>query len=305
MAARSSLALRWWGALLLWALPLLALAAQPGLALSGSVITYVVQPGDSQTSVGARFGMEPRVLAQQNNLSPLAWLRVGQKLEVDNRHIVPAGLDDGILINLPQRMLFRFVTGEPQAAYPIAVGKPSWPTPQGEFLVKSREQDKTWFVPLSIQREMRQQGKEVLERVPAGPENPLGRHWLGLTLPAIGIHGTIAPQSIFDFRSHGCIRLHPDDAAALYEVTDVGDAGRIVYQPVLLFVAPEGRVLLEVHRDIYAQGVNALASARELAEAAGVFDRVDWEQAALVIEARDGLARDVTLAADRETSQHE
>lgn len=274
---------------------------QPGVALSGYEFRYTVQPGDSLTSVGARFGIEPRLLAQRNGLAPTAWLRIGQRLEVENRHIVPAGLADGILVNLPQRMLFRFKGGEPQAAYPIAAGKPSWPTPLGDFRIKSREQDKTWFVPLSIQREMREHGKEVLECVPAGPDNPLGRHWLGLSLPAIGIHGTIAPQSIFDFRSHGCIRLHPDDAAALYAVVRVGDAGRIVYQPVLLFAEPAGRVWLEVHRDIYRHGVDHWALARELAAAAGVSQRIDWDEAAAVVAAQHGLAREVTLAADRET----
>lgn len=287
-------------ALLLVLLALPVLAAQPGLGLSGTLFTYVAQPGDSLTSVGARFGMEPQLLARLNGLAPAAWLKIGQKLQVDSRHIVPAGLADGILVNLPQRMLFRFVDGEPQAAYPIAAGKPSWPTPLGEFVVRSREQDKTWHVPLSIQREMRKKGQEVKELVPAGPDNPLGRHWLGLSLPGIGIHGTIAPQSIFDFRSHGCIRLHPDDAAALYGAVKVGESGRVDYQPVLLLAGPEDRVLLEVHRDIYGQGMDAWTSVRELAAAAGVSERIDWEMAAAVIAAQEGLARDITRAADRE-----
>ncbi len=287
-----------WALLLL--LPALQAAAQPGVALTGGVFTYTAQSGDSLTSVGARFGMDARVLARQNDLAATAWLRIGQQLTVDNRHIVPAGLSDGILINLPQRMLYRFRGGEPQAAYPIAAGKPGWPTPLGDFAVKTREQNKTWFVPLSIQREMRAQGREVRERVPPGPDNPLGRHWLGLSLPAIGIHGTIAPQSIYDFRSHGCIRLHPDDAATLFEAVRVGEAGRIIYQPVLLFAAPEHGVWLEVHRDVYGKGVDAAAVARELAGAAGVSDRIDWNRAAAVIAAREGLAREVTMAADTE-----
>lgn len=277
-----------------------AVAAQPGIALSGSIFTYTVQPSDSLTSVGARFGVDAWVIARQNGLAPDAWLYIGQQLMIDNRHIVPAGLNDGILINLPQRMLYRFVGGEPQAAYPIGVGKPDWRTPLGDFVVQTREQNKTWFVPLSIQREMRAQGKEVRAYVPPGPDNPLGRHWLGLSLPAIGIHGTIAPQSVYDYRSHGCIRLHPDDAAALYEVVRVRDTGRIIYQPVLLLVTMHGEVLLEVHRDIYGKGMDATRLALELAEAAGVSDRIDWNKAAAVIVAREGLARDVTAAQDTE-----
>lgn len=302
MHARGFRAAMWHGAwLLLFALPVMAQTAQVGTALTGSVFTYTVLPGDSLTGIGARFGMEPRLLARANGLSALALLKPGQTLEVDNRHIVPAGLDDGILINLPQRMLYRFEAGELQAAYPIGVGKPDWPTPSGEFHVKSRERDKTWFVPPSIQREMLREGKEVREKVPPGPDNPLGHHWLGLSLPGFGIHGTIAPESIYHFQTHGCIRLHPDDAAELFEVARVGDAGILAYQPVLLYLSLEGRVFLEVHRDIYQKGADAHKIAKELADAAGVFQEVDWEMAASVIDAREGLAREITLAGERET----
>jgi L,D-transpeptidase ErfK/SrfK len=289
----------WPWLLLLAAMPAMAQEIQPGLAMTGSVFDYTVVSGDSLTGIGARFGMEPRLLARENGLKATAALKPGQTLKVDNRHIVPTELDEGIVVNLPQRMLFRIRAGEVQAAYPIAAGKPSWPTPLGDFVVATREKDKTWYVPPSIQREMAMEGKEVLEKVPPGPDNPLGKHWLGLSIPGIGLHGTIAPQSIYHFQSHGCIRLHPDDIAQLFDAVAKGDAGKLVYQPVLLYVALDGKVFLEVHRDIYKKGVDAHRMARELAEAAGVSDGIDWENAASVIDAREGLARDVTLASDR------
>jgi len=281
-------------------------AAEPvqvGAALTGAVFTYTVGPGDSLTGIGARFGTEPRLLARTNGLQSFAIIKPGQMLEVDNRHIVPAVLEDGIVVNLPQLMLFRLVSGEALSAYPIAAGKPSWRTPVGDFIVVSREHDKTWIVPPSIQREMLLEGKPVLEEVPPGPDNPLGQFWLGLSLPGIGIHGTIAPQSIYHFQTHGCIRLHPDDIAELFAEVKKGDAGKLVYQPVLLFQAPDGTVYLEVHRDIYKKGIDANKMARELAETAGVSDRIDWEQAASVIDAHEGVARDVTLAANREAHE--
>jgi L,D-transpeptidase ErfK/SrfK len=284
-----------WIFLLLFASSASAQTVKPGIGMIGSTFSYTVTEGDSQTKVGARFGMEPRLLAKLNDLSVTAHLQLGQALKIDNQHIVPEGLHDGILVNLPQRMLFRIKGGELQAAYPVAVGRPSWPTPAGDFVIISREQDKTWLVPLSIQREMRFEGKPVLTEVPPGPDNPLGRYWLGLSLPGIGIHGTIAPQSIYDFRTHGCIRLHPDDVEALFQTVEKGEVGRIVYQPILLFAAADGRIFLEVHRDIYRQGVDSLKTARELAYEAGVSETVDWDKVASVIEAREGVARDVTL----------
>jgi len=278
----------------------MAQTVQQGVALTGTVFTCTVSQGDSLTGIGARFGMEPRLLARANGLSATAKLKPGRVLEVDNRHIVPGGLDDGILINLPQRMLFRLVGGEVQSAYPIAAGKPTWPTPRGDFVVVTRETDKTWFVPPSIQQEMALEGKEILQKVPPGPDNPLGRHWLGLSIPGIGIHGTIAPQSIYHLQSHGCIRLHPDDVAELFAAVQKDDPGRLIYQPVLLYQAPGGTIFLEVHRDVYKKGVEAHKMARELAESAGVSGLINWDTAASVIDAREGVARDVTLATDGE-----
>lgn len=286
--------------LLLFSSCLMAQELYAGRDLTGGLFLYYVKAGDSLTSVGARFGMETKLLAQMNDLPAYASLKPGQTLEVDNRHIAPAVIDDGIVINLPQRMLFRSVGGKIQSAYPVALGKPDWPTPKGKFVILTREKDKTWLVPPSIQQEMLLEGKEVLERVPPGPDNPLGRYWLGLSLPGIGIHGTLAPQSIYRFASHGCIRLHPDDVEQLYRVVEKDEAGSLIYQPVLLFEAVDGRIFLEVHRDIYKKGVDANRMARELADAAAVTSRVDWGRAASVIAAHEGLARDVTMDANRE-----
>src|SRR4029453_18213579 len=70
------------------------------------VRTFGVQHGDSLISVAARFGVDPTGRADDNHLRPGTVLRAGDALRVDNRHIVPGELHDGILINIPQRMLF-------------------------------------------------------------------------------------------------------------------------------------------------------------------------------------------------------
>ncbi len=82
----------------------------------------------------------------------------------------------------------------------MAVGRADWQTPLGDFTIVIKEEDPTWDVPLSIQQEMRRAGKRVVKSVPPGPANPLGRFWLGLSLDSVGIHGTIAPLSIYSLR---------------------------------------------------------------------------------------------------------
>lgn len=262
--------------------------------VTGGDSEYTVQQGDSLTAIGARFGVPPRLVAQQNDLHfNTSRIKPGQRLHIQNAHIVPTSLDDGILVNLPQRMLFNFSQGKLVSAYPVGLGKLGWPTPQGEFRIVNRQANKPWLVPKSIQEEMRREGKIVQEEVPPGPDNPLGKHWLGLNLWGYGIHGTIAPASVYHFQSHGCIRLHPDDIAELFDQVRVGTQGRLIYQPVLLALIEDGRILLEVHRDIYKKGIDPARTVRDLAEANGLSQSIDWPKVDAVIAAQDGLAEEV------------
>ena len=288
-------------------------------ALVGEPFQYTVQPGNSLTRIGARFGIEPGVLARANGLKYDALLRPGQVLQIDNRHIIPERLEEGILINLPQRMLYYFQAGDRVAHYPVGLGRPDWPTPAGRFKVIDLQENKTWLVPKSIQEEMRREDEVVLTRVPPGPENPLGKHWMGLSIPGIGIHGTIAPASIYHFQSHGCIRLHPDDIAALFPQVTKDQPGKIIYAPVLLARLADGRIFIEVHRDIYKKGIAThrdalvlreseargsgcrecppIKSVEHAAKAQGLVDMIDWRKVKDVIRLKEGLAREVGLRA--------
>jgi L,D-transpeptidase ErfK/SrfK len=221
-------------------------------------------------------------------------------LTIDNRHIVwPAEPSVGavIVINLPQRMLFRIVDGRVDAHYPVAVGRTTWKTPRGPFTVLEKEVDPTWDVPKSIQDEMRREGKPVITMVPPCPANPLGKFWIRLSHPGVGLHGTNVPGSIYRFATHGCIRLHPDDVAGLFERVSVGDAGLTVYDPVLLARLADGRVFVEVHQDPYNEGPDALRQLRALAESAALADAIDWAIVANAIRQREGVAIDVTRPA--------
>jgi L,D-transpeptidase ErfK/SrfK len=275
----------------------LAAAAQdlPPLShqVTGGDTEYTIKRGDFLIAIGARFGVSPALLARQNGIRYEAIIHPGQRLHIHNLHIVPAGLDDGILVNVPQRMLFDFSGGRLVAAYPVGVGKPSWPTALGSFRVVARVKNKAWKVPKSIQEEMRREGQVVRTEVPPGPDNPLGAYWLGLSLWGYGIHGTIAPASVYHFQSHGCIRLHPDDIAELFERVKVGTPGRLIYQPVLLATLADGRILLEVHPDIYDKGIDPTQTVHALAQANGLSQAIDWPTVGTVIAARDGIAQEV------------
>jgi L,D-transpeptidase ErfK/SrfK len=264
-----------------------------GDAMAGGEFVYAVQRGDSLTSVGARFGVPVKTLASANGIAAHARLKESQQLRIDNRHIVPAMLNGGIVINIPQRALFYFKDGRLLHYFPVGLGRPDWPTPTSSFTVVIKEEDPVWDVPKSIQEEMRREGKPVKTCVPPGPENPLGKHWLGLSLRGYGIHGTTAPTSIYQFRTHGCVRLHADDVAELFASVSRGTPGVIMYQR--LMVAKIGkRIFLEVHPDVYEKAAEPLKQFQEAARFHNLTAEVDWERAKDIIRRQDGIARVVT-----------
>jgi L,D-transpeptidase ErfK/SrfK len=264
--------------------------------MTGDVTVYTTTAGDTLGSIGARMGVDVATLAAENGLKPTAKLPVGLTLRVDNRHLIPAAAEPGVIVlNLPQRMLF-YGDETVVRGIPVAVGQPGWQTPARAFTVLTKETDPTWEVPVSIQEEARRASRVLPAVVPPGPNNPLGKFWLGLSIPSVGIHGTNAPSSIYRAATHGCIRVGAEDIAWLFSRVSVGTRGQMVYEPILLAVIGD-EIFLEVHRDVYRrlEGGSEL-HVRALADAAGVAGEVDWVLAARVLSARDGIARRVGAA---------
>jgi L,D-transpeptidase ErfK/SrfK len=213
-------------------------------------------------------------------------------------YLVPDGLADGILLNVPQRRLFVMREGIAAASYPVGLGRPGWPTFEGRFEIAAKEIDPVWDVPLSIQEEMRRAGKAVVTRVLPGPANPLGKYWLGLSVPGFGIHGTNAPRSISRFESHGCIRLHAADIHDLFARVEVGTPGRSIYQPVVLGTIDQ-TVWLEAHPDVYRRAHHdpldeALAAAARLAPDLVI----DHRRVAQLLRERDGRPHRIDIPDD-------
>jgi L,D-transpeptidase ErfK/SrfK len=272
--------------------PALAQSTEGSAALVGGRSTYTVKAGDTIGTIGARFGVARTTLIEMNQLTSPYALSVGQSLVLDNTHIAVANPLVSLTINIAQRMLV-VVEGERVRAYPITVGSRTWPTPAGAFTIVGKETDPVWDVPVSIQREMEQQGKPVITRMEPSPANPLGAHWIGLSLPGLGIHGTNAPSSIYAFASHGCIRMHPEDVADLFQRVSVGMTGVLFYQPVIVAVI-DGRIWIEAHPDAYRRVGDAVRNLREAVERAGLGASVNWQLVDEVLRQRRGRAVDVT-----------
>lgn len=269
--------------------------------LTGTVGTYTVGKGDTIRLIAAKLGVSRSQLITMNKLNPNAPLKVGRQLRYNNRRIIPEHrLKDGILINIPDRMLYLFQQGNLTYATAVALGTPTkteqfvWETPTGKFRITHKAKDPTWTVPPSIQEEMRLEGKEVITSIPPGPDNPLGKYAMKTSLPGILIHSTTKPWSIYTYASHGCIRVYPSRMEELFKLVPPNTPGEIIYKPVKLAVTDEGRVLLEVHADIYNKTKGLNNEAQTLIRAQQLEGKVDWKKVKQALSRRSGVAEDVT-----------
>ncbi len=277
-------------------LPLFAAAQEATLyhLVTGGVEKYQVENPQSLTYLARTRGLRPWVLSRQTKLKVNTRLKPGTVLEIDTSHIVPTELSHGLVINLPELLLYQFYMGVYQRRYALAVGKRSWPTPTGSYFVLNKRQNPTWNVPISIQEEMEDMGKEVQEKVPPGPNNPLGKYWIGTSAPGVGIHATNRPWSVGHFVSHGCIRMLPEEIAQLFPQVETGTLVKIIYQPVKMALTRQGRIFLEAHPNIYLQKIDYLTYVKKLAKSHHLEDRINWQKVETILKIKEGIAKDVT-----------
>jgi len=263
---------------------------------------YTVRKDDSLRLIASRLGVHLRDLTSMNHLKADTLLFPGQKLKYNNRRIVPKSIKDGIVVNIPDRSLYLFRNGRLFANYPVAVGmskkkeSTAWRTPVGRFQIVDKKKNPIWRIPLSIQKEMEENGEEVLEFIPPGPKNPLGKYALKTDLSGIVIHSTTRPTSINSYSSHGCIRVMPDNMEQLFKSVSVPMQGEIIYQPVKVEVTGNGRVFLEVNRDSYEMIEDLAAEVRKAIKRHHADSKVSWQMVKRVTNEKSGIAEDVTLA---------
>jgi hypothetical protein len=182
-----------------------------------------------------------------------------------------------IVVNLPSRTLDFYNENKLFKTYPLAIGKPSTPTPLGSFMITEKEINPWWYPPRS---------KKV---VPSGPNNPLGYRWMGFA-PMYGIHGTNTPWEIGSWVSNGCIRMRERDVEELFELVPYGTAVYIQYDLVRIEKNAAGQVSLGIYPDIYGlkkQTVTVSEVQRKLAEA-GVPDLVTADTLQQITNKRAG-----------------
>jgi L,D-transpeptidase ErfK/SrfK len=281
----------------------------PGATVFGEDQTVVTVYEDTLYDLARKFSLGSEELIRVNpGVDP--WLPgAGKQLVVPGRHILPPGPHEGIVVNLPEHRLYYFP--KPKRAgpievitYPVSIGKMDWRTPLGLTHVIGKQKNPTWFPPESVRKEHAEAGDPLPASVPSGPDNPLGLFAMRL---AAGngtylIHGTNNPIAVGLAVTHGCIRMYPDDVAALFPLIPVGTPVRLINQPVKVAWV-DGELLLEAHPPVDAQGQSFEPNIDQFAELlrAAVGDTtvaIHWDYAREVLQRADGVIATVALEAD-------
>jgi L,D-transpeptidase ErfK/SrfK len=218
---------------MLWLSPLQGraqLAYAPEGDVVGAVTHYKVKSKDTLYDIARRFDLGiVELLAANPGIDP--WLpKPGVKLIIPAAHVLPAGIRQGIVINLSALRLFYFSDPHTVMTFPVGIGTEGWLTPTGTTTVVKKRKDPVWIPPDSI----RQENPDLPDEIPAGPDNPLGGYALNLGWPGYVIHGTNRPYGIGKRSSHGCIRLYPEDIAQLFDLVKEDTPVTIIDMPYAL-----------------------------------------------------------------------
>ena len=187
-----------------------------------------------------KFHTTPRTLAAINR--PDAVLRAGAVLRFPN--VLPSsraygGLKDEhaklfsdlnvdanqakgdrVVVDKSERVLQVFDGDRLIAQFPVSMGSKRDPLPLGTWKITTFaylppfnfQPDLLWYVSKD----------EKAQKLPPGPNGPVGVAWLDITKEHYGIHGTPEPQTLGRAESAGCIRMANWDVLRLSRMIKAG-----------------------------------------------------------------------------------
>jgi lipoprotein-anchoring transpeptidase ErfK/SrfK len=174
--------------------------------------------------VAERYRATPRFVSRIN--PDIDWEAVSEGTMV----MVPAverieitGLPTALVVRLEAHELEVFdPQGRVIAHFPVSIARKVENRPVGELRVTVVIPDPNYTFDPALFPESAEAatlGRRLI--VPPGPNNPVGRAWVGLNRPGYGIHGTPLPENVGRSESHGCFRLANWDAITLLDLARV------------------------------------------------------------------------------------
>lgn len=171
-------------------------------------------------ALGEKFHIDPALLAKLNRGKDLS--RAGEELLVPNvvREPAAAPKADRVIVS-KTRMIVEARAGDKLLAqYPATIGSEHDPLPIGDWTITIVQKNPVFHYNPELFWDA--DTKHSKATIPAGPNNPVGLVWIGISKEHYGIHGTPEPGAVGHAQSHGCIRVTNWDAIELAAMVQRG-----------------------------------------------------------------------------------
>ncbi|MBV8781474.1 MAG: L,D-transpeptidase family protein [Phycisphaerae bacterium] len=185
---------------------------------------HMVRPGEQLKRIADTFDIPWQFLGSINNLTDPRKMKSGVAIKVIKGPFTVIVTKSKFNMDL----YLGSTPGQPGSlyirSYPVGLGKED-STPTGTWMVGTKAKDPVYYSP---------RGEGVMAA--DDPKNPLGHRWISIVgmdgkalgAQSYGIHGTIDPESIGKQASMGCIRMHNEDVAVLFDLLAEGKSIVIV-----------------------------------------------------------------------------
>jgi lipoprotein-anchoring transpeptidase ErfK/SrfK len=171
-------------------------------------------PNDRGTSIASDLPEDP---ATEDPATPAA--EPTPPIETPPTPTFQRKVETRLQLDLSDRRLSLYADNELVGSYTVAVGKPGWETPIGDYSILHMAIDPIWENPWTG------------ELIYPGPTNPMGRavivfHTIGDDM--IAFHGTPDEGLLGQAVSHGCVRMRNEDILAMYDIVRRGTPVSVV-----------------------------------------------------------------------------
>ena len=147
------------------------------------------KPYVSKEKVGRRLRQAAAVRAVFRSLKTHDRAPILLRTDVITPQATRATIGDVIVIRRGSNKLNLYSGMKLRRTFGVATGEARYPTPLGKFHIVVKWRNPWWYPPQS-------DWAKDAKPIPPGPGNPLGTRWMGISSPAVGIHGTpIRPRS--------------------------------------------------------------------------------------------------------------
>jgi lipoprotein-anchoring transpeptidase ErfK/SrfK len=175
-----------------------------------------VQQDDTLSGIAKQRGRDEyftEVIMLVNHIRDARRIRPHQKLKI------PTGTFSAVVQKGAHRLIV-LSNGDYIKEYPVALGAPDSPTPEGKFVLDiGKTKDPAWTT----------QDGQVYKF--GDPKNILGTRWMPFQDAeghhGLGIHGTTDPESVGKDVSNGCIRMLNADVEEIFGMLAPGDTVEI------------------------------------------------------------------------------